>query len=99
MRNFERARIATTEIYELKIHTRVDQVKLLWGVMALSVRSPTTLARSPERRGEVRRRKRRQRRSEQRRLSDARKLLEEQNAGLGPKQRDRLTMKRAAEQV
>ena len=61
--------------------------------------SPTTLAQSPERRGEVRRRKRRRRRSEQRRLSDARKILEERNAGLGPKHRDRLTLKRAAEEV
>ena len=67
--------------------------------MALGVRSPTTLARSPERRGEVRRRKRRRRRSEQRRLSDARKLLEERNAGLGPRHCDRLTLKRAAEEV
>ena len=31
VRNFERARVANTEIYELKIHTRVDQVKMLWG--------------------------------------------------------------------
>ena len=66
--------------------------------MALGARSPTTLARSPERRGEVRRRKRRRRRSEQR-LSDARKILEERNAGLGPRHRDRLTLKRAAEEV
>jgi hypothetical protein len=32
LRNFERARVANTEIYELKIHTRVDQVNILWGV-------------------------------------------------------------------
>ena len=67
--------------------------------MALGARSPTTLELSPERRGEVRRRRRRRRRSEQRRLSDARKLLEERNAGLGPRHRDRLTLKRAAEEV
>ena len=29
---FERARVANTEIYELKIHTRVDQVKMLWRI-------------------------------------------------------------------
>jgi len=32
VRNFERARVANTEIYELKIHTRIDQVKMLWGI-------------------------------------------------------------------
>ena len=36
---------------------------------------------------------------EQRRLRDTGKILEERNAGLGPRHRDRLTPKRAAEEV
>ena len=56
-RGISNTRVANTEIDELKIHTRVDQVKMMWRVMALGARSPMTLARSPERRDEVRWRK------------------------------------------
>ena len=66
--------------------------------MALGARSPTTLARSPERRGEVRAQEAPD--AEANNVSsDARKILEERNAGLGPRHRDRLTLKRAAEEV
>ena len=54
-----RARREHRDLRAESSHTRRSSEVTVRGVMALGIRSPKTLARSPERRGEVRRRKRR----------------------------------------
>ena len=69
---------------------------MLWGIDGAGRMVAHDFGTVAERRGEVV--DRRLTPSEQRRLSDARKL-EERNAGLGPRHRDRLTLNRAAGEV